>query len=227
MGVSKNRGAANGRFIPRQIDSTKECSRCREAKPLTEFAKDRTRFDGHAYVCRPCRNVRVAPGPSKTDRQQARDKGQAWCRGCEAWLPSSTVTRQGVCQPCANAEMRNRYATSPEFRERRRARTVLRSRGVEMVPSSAHALIMEEFDGLCAYCDKPAKTWDHVIAVRHGGLTEPANIVPACLRCNSSKRDRDVWEWLAQHGRPPTDRLIRRLELADVSVVPPEGPTAI
>lgn len=96
-----------------------------------------------------------------------------------------------------------------------------------MVPSSARALILEEFEGLCAYCDEPAKTWDHVVAVRHGGMTEHANIVPACLRCNSSKRDRDVWTWLEQQGRTPTDRLIGRIELANVSVIPAKGPTAL
>jgi hypothetical protein len=66
------------------------------------------------------------------------------------------------------------------------------------------------FDGECAYCTEPAETFDHVLAVKHGGTTEPANIVPACRRCNSSKRDRDVWEWLEATGRTAKEMMITR-----------------
>jgi 5-methylcytosine-specific restriction endonuclease McrA len=33
-------------------------------------------------------------------------------------------------------------------------------------------------------------TWDHVLPLSKGGTNEPENIVAACFRCNSTKRDR-------------------------------------
>jgi 5-methylcytosine-specific restriction endonuclease McrA len=82
---------------------------------------------------------------------------------------------------------------------------------VEPVPEYARELMLELFDGGCAYCDEPAETWDHVIPVSKGGKTEPANILPACVRCNSSKRDRDLDEWLDATDRTMNVRAIEHL----------------
>ena len=42
----------------------------------------------------------------------------------------------------------------------------------------------------CHYCGAPATTVDHVIPKAKGGTDAMSNLVPACARCNSSKRDR-------------------------------------
>jgi 5-methylcytosine-specific restriction endonuclease McrA len=48
----------------------------------------------------------------------------------------------------------------------------------------------------CAYCDTPcAVTIDHVVPLARGGRDEPDNVLPACLGCNSGKRDRLISEW--------------------------------
>ena len=48
----------------------------------------------------------------------------------------------------------------------------------------------------CAYCDKPAWLWEHVLTRSRGGPENvAANIVPACGRCNRIKYDRLVEEW--------------------------------
>lgn len=64
----------------------------------------------------------------------------------------------------------------------------------------------------CLYCgsDKPSR-WDHLHAVSRGGDTVPGNLVPACQRCDDSKQDKDVEEWVrgkSKH-RPPIDALPR------------------
>ena len=52
------------------------------------------------------------------------------------------------------------------------------------------------FGGCCAYCGSGERaTVDHVLALKAGGLDEPHNIVPACGRCNSSKRAESVELW--------------------------------
>lgn len=56
------------------------------------------------------------------------------------------------------------------------------------------------FRGECAYCGRSQSrsvklTKDHVIPVSKGGLTNRANIIPACTRCNSSKANHDLDEW--------------------------------
>lgn len=57
--------------------------------------------------------------------------------------------------------------------------------------------VKEHFNHCCAYCGKESKrlTQDHFVAVSKGGGYTKDNIIPACLSCNSSKRDNDFYEW--------------------------------
>lgn len=43
------------------------------------------------------------------------------------------------------------------------------------------------YGGMCWMCHGPADTIDHVIPLARGGSNIPANLRPACLRCNSRK----------------------------------------
>jgi hypothetical protein len=48
----------------------------------------------------------------------------------------------------------------------------------------------------CIYCESTEDlAHDHLIPKARGGPDTIHNIVIACKRCNSSKRDRDVFEW--------------------------------
>ena len=56
------------------------------------------------------------------------------------------------------------------------------------------------WDNHCAYCGRDIGeddlTRDHFISLNCGGGYVPANIVPVCLSCNSSKGDRSPLDWL-------------------------------
>lgn len=140
--------------------------------------------------------------------------GLSWCRGCASWLPSADI-RSGVCKSHAAAEYRAQYARNPDaIRQRARARR----RGVAPVVPLAAAYLTEQFDGRCAYCPAPATSWDHVVPITRGGLTVPGNIVPACLSCNASKNNSDVWEWLVgKPDRDPHPALLDVVDLVDVA----------
>ncbi|MBE9019212.1 HNH endonuclease [Chroococcidiopsidales cyanobacterium LEGE 13417] len=52
------------------------------------------------------------------------------------------------------------------------------------------------FNNRCAYCSKAVSlTLDHFVPVAKGGPDCLGNLIPACLSCNSSKRDLDAQEW--------------------------------
>ena len=57
--------------------------------------------------------------------------------------------------------------------------------------------IKDFFNHCCAYCGKPSKrlTQEHFIPVSRNGEYTKHNIIPACLSCNSSKRDKPFEEW--------------------------------
>jgi len=47
----------------------------------------------------------------------------------------------------------------------------------------------------CIYCGKNSESIDHVLPRSKGGLSITENCVPACLSCNGSKTDNDVFAW--------------------------------
>ena len=53
------------------------------------------------------------------------------------------------------------------------------------------------FNGECAYCGRTDKTLtkEHFIPVSKGGEFTRDNIIPVCGSCNSSKGNRDFFEW--------------------------------
>lgn len=56
--------------------------------------------------------------------------------------------------------------------------------------------IKEYFDNGCAYCGNDVSlTQDHLIAVINGGGYTEENIIPACKRCNCSKKGSPIEKW--------------------------------
>lgn len=52
----------------------------------------------------------------------------------------------------------------------------------------------------CIYCGEDFEAADHFQPLAKGGLHCRENLVPACACCNSSKKDRDPMEFLADRG---------------------------
>ena len=50
----------------------------------------------------------------------------------------------------------------------------------------------------CIYCGNTSESIDHVIPCSKGGLSVTDNCVPACLSCNGSKSDSEVFFWYRQ-----------------------------
>lgn len=86
-------------------------------------------------------------------------------------------------------------------------------------------LQLDHADLRCAYCGDPSTEWDHLrplIAKKRptGYITEIANLVPACGKCNQSKSGSSWRKWItgpaarspATRGIPDLNERIARLE---------------
>lgn len=72
-------------------------------------------------------------------------------------------------------------------------------------PLSRRAVFLRD-DGRCQYCGAKAESIDHVIPRSRGGEHTWENVVAACERCNSAKRDRfldDTGMRLHRHPQAP------------------------
>lgn len=59
----------------------------------------------------------------------------------------------------------------------------------------------------CVFCGGPVERWDHLVPVSEGGDTVIGNMVPACAKCDDSKRHILFADWM-KCGVPgsPTSR---------------------
>jgi hypothetical protein len=93
------------------------------------------------------------------------------------------------------------------------------------VDESLKVLGMQAGNCRCAYCGDPRTEWDHfrpIVKGRQptGYITEIANLVPACGKCNQSKGNKNWKEWMLstakrsprQRGIPDLHERIARLE---------------
>jgi hypothetical protein len=63
----------------------------------------------------------------------------------------------------------------------------------------------------CVYCDRQAETWDHLLALVHGGEMSGyghtlGNLVPACRDCNSRRGNREWRSWLTARRQDGAER---------------------
>ena len=162
--------------------------------------------DGTTFTCK-CGRPAGDPHPRRT-----RPLDQ--CRTCYA--------RAWRNQPDRKLKLREydrTYRLKPEVAEKRRvmrqdpeykARATAYRRGSGYARFRRHhlGLLIEAFDGRCAYCQRCVKrgahepdsaTIDRVVPRRLGGEYEMGNVVLSCWSCNASKAEQTVEEWLPNH----------------------------
>ncbi len=94
-----------------------------------------------------------------------------------------------------------KYQTDPELRLYNREKSRRRKaqqRGLVAVALRPAAIIQRfsEFDYCCAYCGSDDRMEiEHVLPISKGGAHDISNIVPACQKCNSSKRVNQMEDW--------------------------------
>jgi 5-methylcytosine-specific restriction endonuclease McrA len=69
-------------------------------------------------------------------------------------------------------------------------------------PLSRRAVFLRD-GGRCQYCGKRAESIDHVVPRSRGGTHTWENVVAACGRCNSAKRDHLLEETQLRLRHPP------------------------
>jgi len=74
---------------------------------------------------------------------------------------------------------------------------------VEMLANTGHG---------CQYCAKPATTLDYPFPLKAGGPNIPANVVPCCKACKTTKGSNDI-VWMYSSGLISSEHYMQILEL--------------
>jgi 5-methylcytosine-specific restriction endonuclease McrA len=143
-----------------------------------------------------------------------RDKPKR-CSRCKQTKPATEFGRNksradglgAWCYTCNSDAVREHNAAYGEARRlARRGYSLYRRNLIEgsrcVVTTADLRRIVNRFGGCCAYCGAPWKQFDHVVPVSRGGRHSVGNIVPACVRCNTSKSDAFITEWRLARSTP-------------------------
>ncbi|QFZ23338.1 HNH endonuclease [Saccharothrix syringae] len=158
--------------------STKTCTKCRTLKPLDDFYRDSSRSDGRSHQCKECKRPKV----------------RATVREWKAANRQATLAQKARYR----SRHKGRIAIDNAIRQAKRTADRL---GVNTEPYTVAELVEawgERHEWHCVYCGTAdALSIDHVHPMNRGGVNALANIVPACVACNQSKRSKPVGEFLA------------------------------
>lgn len=180
------------------MNKTKKCSKCGEYKlaNVEYYGKDKKNKDGLRGLCRACYSEQQKKYYNENKKKILNYKKQYYLDNTDEMSERSRIYRE------KNAEKVRAYKRQYKkenrdlfngYKHKRRAQK-------RMLPNTLNATqwkrAKRHFEKSCAYCGvKEALTRDHFIPLSKGGGFTRENIVPACISCNSSKGDRDFFEW--------------------------------
>ena len=166
----------------------KHCRKCDQTKRIEEFHRDASRSSGHSSTCKSCVNSRR--------RAHSADSPE---RRTELSRKSLEYNRQHKEQL---AEYMTKYRKTEKYLTRlrnvnaaRRARKKSVDHGCVTSADISYLLTLP-----CTYCSAQAEHVDHYIPLARGGAHCRTNLRPACVACNSAKRDKMPETWLEIKG---------------------------
>lgn len=179
-------------------DGTRTCSKCEVRQPLDRFDRVKTAALGRRSNCKACRSSEMRKRYEANRDAIVADARQRRIENAEAIRERD--------------RLRN---TRPARRERHAQRSALR-RGILANVHTDRGVtrtnLRKQYGDDCHYCGTrmdfarrskgdpfapTLATLDHVVPIARGGSHTWDNVVLACWRCNCSKRDRTLNEWLS------------------------------
>lgn len=174
------------------MEETKRCTRCGGDFPLSGFYRDSRSRDGHRGSCKLCVDrYRHDHYPEYQDRakryrelnrDRLREQSRAYYRANKARLNARRVL------------LRRPFRKPGDYRQLALALS-------DLTPEQWER-ILAFYEYRCCYCGSEGPlTRDHVLPLKWGGMDTASNVVPACVPCNMSKQDRDVYQWVGERNR--------------------------
>ena len=183
----------------------KQCKKCMQSKPETDFNKDQSKKDGLFAWCRSCHVANSTKwnkdNPEKY-REIFRRHRKKHPRGSLSDTIKASLRMKNAIWDKANREKKNernrRYRKlhpekNTERHQVRRARIL--NAGGKFTAAQWKAL-KEKYEYTCLRCERREPeiklTPDHVLPLSKGGRNDIENIQPLCISCNASKQAKHI-----------------------------------
>ena len=181
---------------------TKTCSKCKREKPLTQFSKDKSKKDGHKYVCKLCAKVRdKAYREANREKLKARKKAyresnpekikayrEANREEMKAYREANREKLKALSKAYYEANREKISARQKVYKQSPRGKffrvkTSAKVRGIEFLLTEEQGI--EMIKKPCTYCGKPKSSG--IDRIDSNGVYTIENCEPCCGTCNNRK----------------------------------------
>ena len=172
----------------------KQCSKCKEQKPLTEYHRDKNTKDGYVQRCKSCVQIKTQQWLKAN-----RERNTVKCRARYKANPEP-YKAQATKWAKDNPEWKAKTDRAYQLNNPHVYRATKQRRKIRKAQNGEYKITAKEWQKLysspCLYCGSKTNIQaDHVIPIARGGIHGISNLVPACQSCNASKRERTITEW--------------------------------
>lgn len=192
----------------------KRCSQCKQHLPANRFNRDKSHKDKLASSCKTCNNARSAAW-RKNNLDRERENGRKWrlnhpdqARGSRRAYYEQHIDEHRANGKNWNKQHRkwvnilsSKWAKShPEQIRKNSHRRRAEKRNAIGTHTAQDIMILNiNQRNKCAYCGVQLGNKyhvDHIIPLSRGGSNDFDNLALACPRCNMSKGDKLISEWI-------------------------------
>lgn len=160
------------------MNNSKACSKCKQILPLSNFGNDSQTKSGLRYRCKNCEN-KYSRDYKKANKRKSLDSYHRW------YLRNKEY--KAHYNKCYRESNRMVYRLADQ-----RRRELLKVNSCIITDKEIIKLLSKP----CFYCQDTGRiTIDHIVPLSRGGRHSIGNLLPACVSCNSSKRQRFITEW--------------------------------
>ena len=208
------------KIVLKHREGYKTCNRCFEESPSTTeyFSRAIRAKKGLSVKCKKCEKT-LRQGKSEEQKKYAREwfrrnkekekeRKKRWLENNQEWHKEySEKNKEHIAKvrkeyikkhPEVKAKANRNYRVKNKDKHRIwRAERKSRLKNLESRYSEKDwKNVKKEFGYKCCYCgQRKALTQDHFIALSKGGEYTINNIIPSCQSCNTSKNNRDFFNW--------------------------------
>ena len=187
----------------------KQCSKCGETKPLSEYYKRTDTKSGYHAQCKECVKGKVSeayfanPEPAKQrSKVWRKDNPERVKENNKNWLCNNHEYAKQKNAEWRSKNIDRHRSNSIDWakKNRNKKKASEQQRRINKSQNSFYKIKPKEIKKLynspCIYCgSKDNITVDHVIPIKLNGTHGIGNLVSACRSCNCSKGAKTITEW--------------------------------
>lgn len=170
------------------LNTTKICSKCRRAKPISVFNRDRKQKDGMYACCKACKRQVDQRRAARHKQNPSEVPEEKLCPTCCKTKPSGDFGSapgrpdglKGVCTECERKSM-HAYRQTDRGRLAMRKVNLKRSYGISL---EQYEEMLERQNGVCAVCERKCSVHPN-LSVDHDHVTGKVRGL-LCNKCNTA-----------------------------------------